>query len=141
MFYISGRMKTNCFIIEKKQIIDSAIMKGSFMYEHFLTPNSYPNFQMIRKINSTLNLSHFALEQKVRIFLFSPPSSQLLCRVSICTQHDQYRYTVFYTEMTKPYQNKSHIKFNGILLIIILAACIHFKAFKWIKYFFKNLDV
>ena len=106
------------------------LLEGSLTYEHFLTPNSYPNFQMIRKINSTLNLSRFALEQKVRIFLFSPPSSQLLCRVSICTQHDQYRYTVFYTEMTKPYQNKSHVKFNGILLIIILAVCIHFKAFK-----------
>ena len=76
------------FHYREEKIIYTAIMKdigqydylleGSLTYEHFLTPNSYPNFQMIRKINSTLNLSRFALEQKVRIFLFSPPSSQLL---------------------------------------------------------------
>ena len=128
------------FYYKEEKIIDTAIMKdisqyyhlleGPLTYEHFLTQNSYPNFQMIQKINSTLNLSCFALEQKVRIFLFSPLSSQLFCRISICTQNDQYRYTVFYNEMTKPHQNNSHVKFNGILLIVILAFCIHFKKFK-----------
>ena len=106
------------------------ILKGSLTYKQFLNNQGNPNFQMIQKINSTLNLSRFALEQKVRIFLFSKPSSPLLCRISICTQNDQYRYTVFYTEITKPHQKNSHVKFNGVLFIVILAFFIHFNALK-----------
>ena len=105
-------------------------MKDIGQYDYFLTQNSYLNSHMIRKINNTLNLSRFALEQKVQTFLFSLPSAQSLCTVSTCTQYDQFKYTVYYAEMTKPYQNKSHVKFNGIFLIIILAVYVHYKALK-----------
>ena len=66
------------------------LLQGPLTYEQFLTNRKYPNFRMIQKINNTLNLSRFALEKKVRIFLFSKPSSPLLCRISICNQNDQY---------------------------------------------------
>ena len=132
--------ETQIFYYKDEKIIDTAIMKNISQYDHllkgpltykqFLNNQGNPNFWIIQKINSTLNLSRFALEQKVRIFLFSKPSSLLLCRISICTQNDQYRYTVFYTEITKPHQKNSHVKFKWVLFIVILAVCIHFKTLK-----------
>ena len=128
------------FYYEEEKIIDTAIMRdirqyeqllqGPLTYEQFLTNRKYPNFQMIQNINNTLNLSRFALVQKVRVFLFTKLSSPLMCRISICTQNDQFQYTVFYAEIIKPSQKNSHVKFNGILFIVILAVCIHFRALK-----------
>ena len=108
------------------------LLQGPLTYEQFLTNRKYPNFQMIQNINKTLKLSHFALAQKVRIFLFSKPSSSLMFRISLCTKNDQFQYTIFYAEITKPSQKNSHIKFNGILFIVILAVCVHFRAHKQI---------
>jgi hypothetical protein len=56
---------------------------------------------MLEEINGTLNLSRFALEQKIRIFLFSKPGPTLPCRVSVCTQINEFKYVIYYIEMTK----------------------------------------
>ena len=69
------------FYYEEERIIDKAVMKNIKQYEHllggpltykrFLNKQMYPDHSMIQDINNTLNLSRFALEQKIRIFLFS----------------------------------------------------------------------
>ena len=130
------------FYYEEEEIIDNAVMKnikqykhllgGPITYQKFLNKHMYPDFNMIQDINNTLNLSRFALEQKIRIFLFSKPNFPLTCRVSICTQIDQFKYVVFYIEMSKskPNQRNSHVKFNGLILFIVFAVCVHFKILK-----------
>ena len=52
-----------------------------------------------------------------------------MCRISMYTKNDQFQYTIFYAEITKPNQKNSHMKFIGILFIVILAICVHFRAY------------
>jgi hypothetical protein len=141
ILYFSA-LGSQLFYYEEEMMIDNAVMNRISKYEHllggpityrkFLNKHRYPDFNMIRDINETLNLSRYALEQKVRIFLFTKPNTPMTCRLSICSQIDQFKYVIFYIELTKskPSQRNSHTQFNGLILFIILAVCIHLKILK-----------
>jgi hypothetical protein len=141
ILYFSA-LGSQLFYYEEEMMIDNAVMNRISKYEHlvggpityrkFLNKHRYPDFNMIRDINETLNLSRYALEQKVRIFLFTKPNTPMTCRLSICSQIDQFTYVIFYIELTKskPSQRNSHSQFNGLLFFIILAVCIHLKILK-----------
>jgi hypothetical protein len=141
ILYFSA-LGSQLFYYEEEVMIDNAVMNkikkyehllgGPIMYRKFLKKHRYPDFNMIRDINNTLNLSRYALEQKIRIFLFSKPNTPLTCRLSICTQIDQFKYVIFYIEMSKSKSNQrnSHVKFNGLILFIVFAVCVHFKILK-----------
>jgi hypothetical protein len=106
-----------------------SLVGGPITHRKFLNGHKYLNTEMIEDINETLNLSRYAFEQKVRIFLFKEQTIPMTCRTSICSQIDQFTYAISYIELTKSKhsQKNSHKQFNGLFLFIILVVCIHFK--------------
>ena len=141
ILYLSAP-KSQLFYYGEETIIDKAVMHRIKIYESlvggpvthhkFLNGHKYLNAEMIGDINETLNLSRYAFQQKVRIFLFKEQSIPITCRTSICSQIDQFTYAIYYIELTKSkhIQKNSHKQFNGLFLFIILIVCIHFKMLK-----------
>jgi hypothetical protein len=138
ILYLSAP-KSQLFYYGEEMTIDNAVMHRIKMYESlvggpithrkFLNGHKYLNTEMIEDINETLNLSRYAFEQKVRIFLFKEQTIPMTCRTSICSQIDQFTYAISYIELTKSKhsQKNSHKQFNGLFLFIILVVCIHLK--------------
>ena len=126
------------FFYGDENVIDQAVMHkirgyealigGPVTHHKFYDNRNYLDEKIIRDINDTLNLSLYAFRQKVRIFLFKEQSVPTTCRISICSQLDQFTISIYYIELIKSTQIKSNRKqLNGLSLFIILIICIHFK--------------
>ena len=126
------------FYYGDETIIDNAVMHriksyealvgGPVTHDKFYVNQNFLDDEIIGDINETLNLSRYAFQQKVRIFLFKEQSVPITCRISICSQIDQFTYAIYYIELTRYRQIQSNRKqLNGLSLFIILIICIHFK--------------
>ena len=129
------------FYYGDETIIDNAVMHriksyealvgGPVTHHKFYENQNFLDDEIIGDINETLNLSRYAFQQKVRIFLFKEQSVPITCRISICSQIDQFTYAIYYIELTESkHIHNSRKQFNGLSLFIILIVCIHFKMLK-----------
>ena len=88
----------------------------------------YPGRKRFEQVNSTLQLSHYVLRQKLRQFYFSEYPSTEVCRISKCSTNDIFTHTILYVNVTEFGQSPPISGFNlHLAMVLALAFYTHFR--------------